>query len=130
MIIAYTQVEDLYLHADNEALRLGRQDYDKFKSVFTEYSFNLENFFAHSGLQVILNAGINETVDITYTKALQDELSGGAIPIFSNNIENGFRIYVRNRQELAYASTEALTLSPSHRGYVALSLQKVPMFCL
>uniref|UniRef100_A0A915BL96 Uncharacterized protein n=1 Tax=Parascaris univalens TaxID=6257 RepID=A0A915BL96_PARUN len=170
MIIAYTQVEDLYLHADNEALRLGRQDYDKFKSVFTEYSFNLENFFAHSGftctemlkvcslggikfdccrmsqriltdlgwcfafsvgnitikqrlpgvfngLQVILNAGINETVDITYTK-------GGAIPIFSNNIENGFRIYVRNRQELAYASTEALTLSPSHRGYVALSLQK------
>ncbi|KHN87659.1 Acid-sensing ion channel 4 [Toxocara canis] len=170
MIIAYTQVEDLYLHANNESLELGKRDYEIFEKAFTEYKFNIENFFAHSGftcsemlkacslggyeidccrmskriltdlgwcftfsvgettikqrlpgifngLQVILDAGLNETVDISYIK-------GGAIPIFSNNIENGFRIYVRNGDELAYSSTEGLTLSPSYRAYVALSLQQ------
>lgn len=49
MIMAYSEVEDLYLHANNETIERGRQAYEHFRTIFTEYPFNIENFFARAG---------------------------------------------------------------------------------
>ncbi|VDN05102.1 unnamed protein product [Thelazia callipaeda] len=170
MIMAYSEVEDLYLHANYETIEKGRRAYNYFQSIFTEYPFNIENFFARAGfachemlkvcsvggtnldccaisrqvltdlgscfvfsvddmklnqtqpgifngLQLILDAGVNDAVAVNYTE------EGNTIPIFSNNLEDGFRLYVRNEDELAYSYTEGLSVSPAYRAYIALNLE-------
>ncbi|VDN81574.1 unnamed protein product [Brugia pahangi] len=170
MTMAYSEVEDLYLHANNDTIERGRQAYEYFKSIFTEYPFNIENFFARAGfachemlkvcsvggtkldccamsrkvltdlgscfvfslndmklnqtqpgifngLQLILDAGINDAIAVNYAE------EGNALPIFSNNLEDGFRLYVRSENELAYSYTEGLSVSPSYRAYIALNLE-------
>lgn len=49
MTMAYSEVEDLYLHANSDTIERGRQAYEYFQSIFTEYPFNIENFFARAG---------------------------------------------------------------------------------
>ncbi|KAM3725516.1 Acid-sensing ion channel 4-A [Dirofilaria immitis] len=170
MTMAYSEVEDLYLHANNDTIERGRQAYEYFQSIFTEYPFNIENFFAQAGftchemlkvcsvggtkldccamsqkvltdlglcfvfsldhiklnqtqpgifngLQLILDAGINDTIAVNYAE------EGNTLPIFSNNLEDGFRLYVRSEDELAYSYTEGLSVSPVYRAYIALNLE-------
>lgn len=50
---------------------------------------------------------------------------GNILPIFSNNLEDGFRLYVRSENELAYSYTEGLSVSPAYRAYIALNLETV-----
>uniref|UniRef100_A0A915PHU4 Uncharacterized protein n=1 Tax=Setaria digitata TaxID=48799 RepID=A0A915PHU4_9BILA len=170
LTMAYSEVEDLYLHANNDTIERGRQAYEYFQSIFTEYSFNIENFFARAGfschemlkvcsmggtnldccamsrrvltdlgscfvfshdgmklnqtqpgifngMQLIVDAGVNDAIAVNYAE------EGNTLPIFSNNLEDGFRLYVRSENELAYSYTEGLSVSPSYRAYIALNLE-------
>ncbi|VDK70442.1 unnamed protein product [Onchocerca ochengi] len=170
MTMAYSEVEDLYLHANNDTIERGRKAYENFQRIFTEYPFNIENFFARAGftcnemlkvcsvggtkldccamsqkvltdlgscfvfsigdmklnqtqpgifngLQLILDAGINDAITVNYAE------EGNTLPIFSNNLEDGFRLYVRSENELAYSYTEGLSVSPAYRAYIALNLE-------
>ncbi|VDP12491.1 unnamed protein product [Onchocerca flexuosa] len=71
----------------------------------------------YNGLQLILDAGINDAIAVNYAE------EGNTLPIFSNNLEDGFRLYVRSENELAYSYTEGLSVSPAYRAYIALNLE-------